>query len=184
MENKENVKKFEFIIEESDVLEKENFGSFEIVLTKQGAIWKNFSGYRVFTTPYAVGVVDGKAKETSLYSWLKFVVDFKKSINGKENEIFSEAGVTNQDFLDGLKITTEANLIKPQVIFTDVEEAQREAQHYLDWFTKKMQELRDTMASTPPEDDLKANAEADGKILLMEDVSELLDELSQNPKEG
>ena len=69
MAKKKKQQGFEFIIKESDVLERENFGSFEIVITKQGAIFKNYTGFRVFTTPYAVGL-DGVAHETSLYAWL------------------------------------------------------------------------------------------------------------------
>ena len=73
---------FEFIIKESDVLERENFGSFEIVITKGYACFKNYTGFQVFTTPYAVGL-DGVAHETSLYAWLKYMVDFKKSIEAR-----------------------------------------------------------------------------------------------------
>lgn len=149
MAKKKGNKGFEFIIEEKDVLERENFGSFEIVLTKQGAMFKNYTGYRVFTTPYAVGI-DGKAHETSLYAWLKYIVEFKRSIVGKEEEKFANTDVTNQDMLDGFKITTEANLIKPQVVFTDFYEAQREAIRYQEWFTKQMQDLRKAMRATPP----------------------------------
>jgi hypothetical protein len=39
---------FEFIIEEKDVLERENFSSFEIVITKGYACFKNYTGFRVF----------------------------------------------------------------------------------------------------------------------------------------
>lgn len=69
MAKKKETKGFEFIIEEKDVLERENFGSFEIVITKGYACFKNYTGFRVFTTPYAVGL-DGVAHETSLYAWL------------------------------------------------------------------------------------------------------------------
>ena len=111
MAKKKETKGFEFIIEEKDVLERENFGSFEIVITKGYACFKNYTGFRVFTTPYAVGL-DGVAHETSLYAWLKYMVDFKKSIKGKENEMFGETTSTNKEFLDGMKVLTEANLIK------------------------------------------------------------------------
>lgn len=183
MAKKKEAKGFEFIIEEKDVLERENFGSFEIVLTKQGAIFRNYTGYRVFTTPYAVGI-DGKSHETSLYAWLKYMVEFKKSIVGKESEKFADADVTNQEMLDGLKITTEANLIKPQVVFTDVNEAQRETMHYQEWFTKQMQDLQDAMATTPPEEDIKANAETESKAILSEEAKEVFDEHSYETEEG
>jgi len=181
-ENKE-AKGFEFIIEEKDVLKRENFGSFEIVVCKQGICFKNYTGFRVFTTPYSVGL-DGKAHETSLYAWLKYMVDFKKSIQGKENEKFGDTDVTNQEMLDGLKITTEANLIKPMVVFTDVEEAQREALHYQEWFAKQMQDLQTAMETTPPEEDVKANAEFDQKAIMAEEAKEVFNEHSSETEEG
>lgn len=165
---------FEFIIKESDVLERENFGSFEIVITKQGAIFKNYTGFRVFTTPYAVGL-DGVAHETSLYAWLKYMVDFKKSITGQENEMFGETGSTNQEFLDGMKIVTEANLIKPMAVFTDIDEAQKEAENYLKWMEQKMKDLDKAMNATPPEEDLKANAEFEQKAIMAEEAKEVFD---------
>lgn len=166
---------FEFIIKESDVLERENFGSFEIVLTKQGAIFKNYTGFRVFTTPYAVGL-DGVAHETSLYAWLKYIVDFKKSIKGKENEMFGETGSTNKEFLDGMIVLTEANLIKPMAVFTDIDEAQKEAENYMKWIESQMKDLDKAMNAAPPEEDLKANAEFDQKAIMTEEAKEVFNE--------
>lgn len=183
MAKKKETKGFEFIIEEKDVLERENFDSFEIVLLRTGAMFKNYTGFRVFTTPYAVGI-DGKAHETSLYAWLKYMVEFKKSIKGKENEKFDDTDVTNQEMLDGLKITTEANLIKPQVVFTDIEEAQREAMHYQEWFTKQMQDLQEAMEATQPEEDVKANAEFEQKAVMAEEAKEVFDEFDSETEKG
>lgn len=165
---------FEFIIKESDVLEREIFGSFEIVITKGYACFKNYTGFRVFTTPYAVGL-DGVAHETSLYAWLKHMVDFKKSIKGKENEIFGDTTSTNQEFLDGMKVLTEANLIKPMAVFTDVNEAQKEAENYLNWIGEQMNDLDKAMNSTPPEEDLKANAEFEQKAIMAEKAKDIFD---------
>lgn len=165
---------FEFIIKESDVLERENFGSFEIVITKQGAIFKNYTGFRVFTTPYAVGL-DGVAHETSLYAWLKYVVDFKKSIKGKENEMFGETTSTNREFLDGMKVITEANLIKPMAVFTDIEEAQKEAENYMKWLESQMKDLDKVINTTLPEEDFKANAEFEQRAIMAEGAKEVFD---------
>ena len=159
MAKKKETKGFEFIIKESDVLERENFGSFEIVVFKQGICFKNYTGYKVFTTPYAVGL-DGVAHETSLYAWLRYMVDFKKSIKGKENEMFGETTSTNKEFLDGMKVLTEANLIKPMTVFTDINDAQKEAENYMKWMEGQMKDLNKAMNTTPPEEDLKANAES------------------------
>lgn len=165
---------FEFIIKESDVLERENFGSFEIVVFKQGICFKNYTGYKVFTTPYAVGL-DGVAHETSLYAWLKYMVDFKKSIKGKENEMFKETTSTNKEFLDGMKVLTESNLIKPMAVFTDINEAQKEAENYMKWMEGQMKDLDEAMNTTPPEEDLKANAEFEQKVIMAEEAKEVFD---------
>ena len=174
MAKKKETKGFEFIIEEKDVLERENFGSFEIVITKGYAWFKNYTGFRAFTTPYAVGL-DGVAHETSLYAWLKYMVDFKKSIKDKENEMFGETTSTNKEFLDGMKVLTEANLIKPMAVFTDINEAQKEAENYIKWMEGQMKDLNKAMNTTPPEEDLKANAEFEQKVIMAEEAKEVLD---------
>lgn len=178
--NKE-IKGFGFIIEEKDVLARENFGSFEIMVCKTGCIFKNYTGYRVFTTPYAVGV-DGVAHETSLYAWLKYMVDFKKSIKGKENEMFEETTSTNKEFLDGMKVLTEANLVKPMTVFTDINEAQKEAENYMKWMEGQMEGLNKAMNTTPPEEDLKANAEFEQKAIMAEEAKGMFDDGTETEK--
>ena len=175
MAKKKETKGFEFIIKESDVLERENFCSFEIVVFKQGICFKNYTGYKVFTTPYAVGL-DGVAHETSLYAWLRYMVDFKKSIKGKENEMFGETTSTNKEFLDGMKVLTEANLIKPMTVFTDINDAQKEAENYMKWMEGQMKDLNKAMNTTPPEEDLKANAEFEQKAIIAEEAEEMFDD--------
>lgn len=175
MAKKKETKGFEFIIKESDVPERENFGSFEIVVFKQGICFKNYTGYKVFTTPYAVGS-DGVAHETSLYAWLRYMVDFKKSIKGKENEMFGETTSTNKEFLDGMKVLTEANLIKPMTVFTDINDAQKEAENYMKWMEGQMKDLNKAMNTTPPEEDLKANAEFEQKAIIAEEAEEMFDD--------
>lgn len=172
---------FEFIIKESDVLERENFGSFEIVIAKGYACFKNYAGFRVFTTPYAVGF-DGVAHETSLYAWLKYMVGFKKSIKGKENEMFGETASTNKEFLDGMKVLTETNLVKPMTVFTDINEAQKEAENYMKWMEGQMKDLNKAMNATPPEEDLKADAEFERKAIMAEEAKEMFDDGTETEK--
>lgn len=161
-------------LSEKDLLEKEEFGSFYIEIYKTGIMFSNYTGYRVFTTPYAVGL-DGVAHETSLYAWLKYMVDFKKSIKGKEDEMFGETTSTNKEFLDGMKVLTEANLIKPMAVFTDINEAQKEAENYMKWMEGQMKDLNKAMNTTPPEEDLKANAEFEQKVIMAEEAKEVFD---------
>lgn len=161
-------------LSEKDLLEKEEFGSFYIEIYKTGIMFSNYTGFRVFTTPYAVGL-DGVAHETSLYAWLKYMVDFKKSIKDKENEMFGETTSTNKEFLDGMKVLTEANLIKPMAVFTDINEAQKEAENYIKWMEGQMKDLNKAMNTTPPEEDLKANAEFEQKVIMAEEAKEVFD---------
>lgn len=161
-------------LSEKDLLEKEEFGSFYIEIYKTGIMFSNYTGFRVFTTPYAVGL-DGVAHETSLYAWLKYMVDFKKSIKDKENEMFGETTSTNKEFLDGMKVLTEANLIKPMAVFTDINEAQKEAENYMKWMEGQMKDLNKAMNTTPPEEDLKANAEFEQKVIMAEEAKEVFD---------
>jgi hypothetical protein len=161
-------------LSEKDLLEKEEFGSFYIEIYKTGIMFSNYTGYRVFTTPYAVGL-DGVAHETSLYAWLKYMVDFKKSIKDKENEMFGETTSTNKEFFDGMKVLTEANLIKPMAVFTDINEAQKEAENYMKWMEGQMKDLNKAMNTTPPEEDLKANAEFEQKVIMAEEAKEVFD---------
>lgn len=173
-ENK-GIKGFEFIIEEKDVLERENFGSFEIMVCRTGCIFKNYTGYRVFTAPYAVGA-DGVAHETSLYAWLKYMVDFRKSVKGRENEMFGETDFTNKEFLNGMKVLTEANLVKPMTVFADMEEARKEAENYMRWMEGRMKDLNRAMNAAPPEEDLKANAESEQKAVMAEETKGMFDD--------
>ena len=161
-------------LSEKDLLEKEEFGSFYIEIYKTGIMFSNYTGYRVFTTPYAVGL-DDVAHETSLYAWLKYMVDFKKSIKDKENEMFGETTSTNKEFFDGMKVLTEANLIKPMAVFTDINEAQKEAENYMKWMEGQMKDLNKAMNTTPPEEDLKANAEFEQKVIMAEEAKEVFD---------
>lgn len=181
MEKDRKQQGFEFIIKKSDVLERENFGSFEIVITKGYACFKNYTGFRVFTTPYAVGL-DGVAHETSLYAWLKYMVDFKKSIKGKENGMFGETTSTNKEFLDGMKVLTETNLVKPMTVFTDMNEAQKEAENYMKWMEGQMKDLNKAMNATPPEEDLKANAEFEQKAIMAEEAKGMFDDGTETEK--
>ena len=89
--------------------------------------------------------------------------------------MFGETGSTNLEFLDGMKVVTEANLIKPMAVFTDIDEAQKEAENYLKWMEKQMKDLDKAMSTTPPEEDLKANAEFEQKAIMAEEAKEVFD---------
>ena len=60
-------------------------------------------------------------------------------------------------------------------VFTDVNEAQKEAENYMKWIEQQMNDLNKAMNTTPPEEDLKANAEFEQKAIMVEEAKEVFD---------
>lgn len=171
-----------FGLTDADVLSSEDFGRFEVIETKKGIIFKNYTGYRVFVTPYAVGT-DGVAHEQSLYAWLRDLVAMKRMFAGHEDEPITEgAKETKGDLLEMAKITAEANCLYPMTVFTDREKATQCALTYIEWLTGQMEALKEAMASPAPEEDLKANAEFDAKVEAAETLRGMLQEEQQKKK--
>lgn len=168
-----------FVIRSSEITEQENFGSFEVIKTKRGIMFKNYNGYHVWTTPYAVGT-DGKAHETSLYKCLDELLQMKKTFKGHESEelaeLDGEKGTTKGDLLDAYKIVIEANLTRPMVVFIDRDYAFEEAARYIDWMKKQMEELQKASTTTPPDEDEKANAEYNAKVEAYETMQQMIQE--------
>lgn len=165
-----------FVIRNSEITEQENFGSFEVIKTKRGIMFKNYNGYHVWTTPYAVGT-DGKAHETSLYSWLDELLKLKKAFVGRENEkIIEGSEATKGDLLESARIATEANLVRPMVVFTDRDYAYEEAQRYIDWMKEQMEALQKAAETPAPEEDEKANAEFNAKVDAYETMHQMIQE--------
>ena len=75
-----------------------------------------------------------------------------------------------------MKVLTEANLIKPMTVFTDINDAQKEAENYMKWMEGQMKDLNKAMNTTPPEEDLKANAEFEQKAIIAEEAEEMFDD--------
>lgn len=162
----------EFDILPSDVIKRENFGGFELIKTKKGIMFKNYTGYHVWTTQYAVGI-DGKAHEYSLYAALDELFELKKLAEKKPKGLVVE-GVTNKDIYESKCIVVQANLTKPVTVFTDVQLAIKSAKEYMDWLNSKQKDLAESMSNLKEEDE-KANAEFKAKQENMEVVKTLLD---------
>lgn len=165
-----------FVIRNSEITEQENFGSFEVIKTKRGIMFKNYNGYHVWTTPYAVGT-DGKAHETSLYSWLNELLKLKKAFAGHEEEkIIEDSEATKGDLLESARIATEANLIRPMVVFIDRDYAYQEAKRYIDWMKEQMEALQKAAETPAPGEDEKANAEFNAKVDAYETMQQMIQE--------
>lgn len=180
VESKKSVSKANYIfdIKPNEVIEQENFGSFEVIKTERGIMFKNYTGYHVWTTPYAVGT-DGKAHETSLYSVLNDLLKMKKMFEGHENEeleeLNDEKGITKGDLLETERIVVEANLTRPMTVFTNRDYAYEEAKRYIDWMGEQMKALQKAMETPAPEDE-KVNAEFNAKVDAYETMRQMIDE--------
>ena len=148
---------YEFIIEEKDVLERAHFGSFEIVKTRRGIMYKNYAGFHVWAEPY-VTRVDGGMKETSLYEWLDNAIAHKKLSTGHEGEPYGDGSVTRGDVLDMVSILTESNVTYPMTAFVDLDRATEFATRHMRWLKEMQEKLRDAMASAPPGENACADA--------------------------
>ena len=81
-----------------------------------------------------------------------------------------------------MKVLTETNLVKPMTVFTDINEAQKEAENYMKWMEGQMKDLNKAMNTTPPEEDLKANAEFEQKAIMAEEAKEMFDDGTETEK--
>ena len=73
--------------------------------------------------------------------------------------------MTNGEWLEQVKIITEANLTKPCVVFTDADYATEEALNHIKWLNEKTKQLKAAMTQTPPEEDEKKNEEEFGRAV-------------------
>ena len=165
----------EFDIIASDVIQRENFGGFELVKTKRGIMFKNYTGYHIWISKYSsssVGI-NGKAHEFCLYLAMDELFELKKKAEKEPNGIIVD-GVTNETFYNSKAIVLQSNLLRPLVVFTDEMESLKSAKEYLAWMDKKQKELAASMANLKEEDE-KANAEFKAKQENMEVVKTLLD---------
>lgn len=165
----------EFDILARDVIQRENFGGFELIKTKKGIMFKNYTGYHIWISKYSAASVglDGKAHEFCLYLAMDELFSLKKKAEQDPGGIIVD-GVTNESFYNSKAIVLESNLLRPLVVFTDEMESLKSAKEYLAWMDKKQKELAASMSNLKEEDE-KANAEFKAKQENMKVVKTLLD---------
>lgn len=169
-------------LDRKKVKEVADFGGFYVVLLKDEAIFRTHAGFEIRCKAW-IRNMDGTVADTPLCAWLTNLVAMKNEIKGKENEIFPETDVTNQDMLDSMVIMTEANLTYPMAAFTDSDRAAKFATEHLDWLRKKSEELEAAMnapVADETEDDLRKNFAHGEDAILAEQVAKEL----ENGKEG
>lgn len=154
-----------------ELVAREHFGSFAIVVTSRGALFETYTGYHVWTTPFVTDR-DGVVRKKSLYSWLMDLVEYRRGCVGHEDEPLDgvAAGddgkvLTKGEMLEHLKVVTAANLMQPVSVFTDVDRAVVAALDYEKWLTGCYQKLVDAVLSpsvVSDEDEMRAIAEIEG----------------------
>lgn len=131
---------YDFHISGDDVTDYADFGSFEVLKTERGIMFRDYTGYHIWCEPYIVGA-DGKATKTTLYQWLENAMLHRKLLSG-EDPLKPYAGeFTNADVLDYEKIVTEATLVFPKVAFLDVSMAGLFAHLYIKWLDAMQKKL-------------------------------------------
>lgn len=142
MENKKIDASYEFAVRAEDVRERRSFGRFEVVMTKDGAMYKNWTGYHIWVSRYAV-LPDGRMAEKGLYQWLDALVSLARQVEIEEK---------GQSLLDCMAVMTEANLSYPMTAFMDEDRAVKFSIDYMNWLIAKYKELEDASAEVSPED--------------------------------
>lgn len=156
---------YEFKLASGEVLERVHFGAFELVKTKRGIMFKTYTGYHVWVTPYAVGL-DGKAKPKSLYAWLDNLIEAKEAYGGHESEPFGDSGHTKGEILESMVVLTQANIVYPLTAFVDEDRATKFALDYMEWLRLQQDALSAAMSSpVPDEDPVSAFEQSEGAKL-------------------
>ena len=166
---------YEFRIADGEVTERVHFGAFEIVKTKRGIMFKTYTGFHVWTTPYAVGL-DGKAQPKSLYAWLDNLIEAKKAYKGHESEPFGGGGHTKGEILESMVVLTQANLVYPLTAFIDEERATKFALEYMEWLKKQQEKLAEAMSAPVEDENLKEEFEQGEKVKILGEALDVITE--------
>lgn len=164
-----------------DIEKQADFGTFKITRTKECIAYTNYVGYSVITKPYTT-TPEGNATELSLYAWLNYVLDIKEYLDAHKDELYEDLGVTCGQWLETLKLVTEANITKPCVVFTDSNYAMEEANRHIKWLDEKSKQLMTAMSEPTPGEDEKANAEEFGRAIDAENAANVLDTETETQK--
>lgn len=147
-----------------DIEKQADFGTFKITRTRDCIAYTNYVGYSVITKPYTT-TPEGQAAKLSLYEWLNYALEMQEYLTEHKDEKNPDLDMTNGEWLEQVKIITEANLTKPCVVFTDADYATEEAIRHIKWLNEKTKQLQEAMTQTPPEEDEKKNEEEFGRAV-------------------
>lgn len=135
-----------YVMDFGKLVERRHFGSFAIVLTERGALYETYTGYHVWTTPFAADK-DGGVQKKSLYAWLLNVVEVSRVADVSPDLRVGGSGITYRELLDTLRIMTEANMLHPMSAFVDEGRAMDFAVKYMDWLNSRYEDLKSSIAN-------------------------------------
>lgn len=181
-------------VDKKKVVSVTDFGSFFIVLLKDGAIYHTHIGYEVRCKRWVMDVAGKDSKESLLYLWLANLVEFKEGMAGKENEPFKALAeaevssdgelkgvgedVTNGDMLEYAKAITAANILHPVSAFADMNVAAKFANErlvYLREMADKLEETYQAGVKAEEEEALRKNYEEGEKAVMKEKLAKQME---------
>lgn len=163
-------------VDKKNVVSITDFGSFFIILLKDGAIYHTHIGYEVRCKRWCTDM-NNETQETTLFNWLSNLVDFKKAVRGNEQVEFPGTGQTNEQMLDYMKILTEANMLHPVTAFSDLDTATKFASDRINFLREKAEELDKATSSSvqeESEEDMRKNYENGQQAVIAEDTASVL----------
>lgn len=169
-------------VDKKKVVSVTDFGSFFIVLLKDGAIYHTHIGYEVRCKRWCMDL-NNERKETSLYNWLVNLVGMKNDTKGHEDELFPGTDRTNGDMLDFSVLVTAANILHPVSVFTDMDTAAKFASERLAYLREQSEKLGRAMnaeVKDETEEDLAKAFESGQDAILAEKSAEVLSALDED----
>lgn len=167
-----------FGVARKDIKETVDFGSFEVLMCKGGALFRTHTGFHIWTAPWVM-TMEGKSETNNLYQWLLNLVEMKHETEKHPDEAFPEVdnGATYSDVLEGMVLLTIANLMHPVTAFIDVDEATKFAKQRLDWLTEMSARLEEAAAEVKEEteEDLRKNFEHGQNAIATEQIGKMLE---------
>lgn len=174
----ENKDAFSFQIKPEDVVRQVMFPHFKVVLLKDGVWYENYAGAVTYSKRYTI-VPGFGASETTLYQWFAELLktyDAYKDCREEKLDQENVSGLTKGDVIDYLVLVTEANLVKPSIVFADQEEASKAAIEVLQYINAQQDKLNETASKG-----VKEETEEDKKAFLDEaSAAVALDELNED----
>lgn len=174
----ESKEPFSFQIKPEDVVRQVMFPHFKVVMLKDGVWYENYHGSVTYAKRYTL-VPGFGASETTLYQWFDELLktyDAYKDCREEKIDQKNVSGLTKGDIIDYLVLVTEANLVKPSIVFADQEEASKAAIEVLQYINSRQDKLNEVASGV-----VKEETEEDKKAFLDEaSAAVALDNLNED----